>query len=65
VGLGIFFTPSILATFYAYYKGKGNLSDGFSRLLTEVPTFCLNQIPGAGHVIDTVLNCEIYADNYS
>lgn len=36
VGLGIFFTPSILATFYAYYKGKGNLSDGFSRLLTEV-----------------------------
>lgn len=36
VGLGIFFTPSILATIYAYYKGKGNLSDGFSRLLTEV-----------------------------
>lgn len=38
VGLGIFFTPSILATVYAYYKGKGNLSDGFSRLLTEVIT---------------------------
>lgn len=36
VGLGIFFTPSILATIYALYRGKGNLGNGFSRLLTEV-----------------------------
>ena len=36
IGLGIFFTPSVLATVYAYFKGKGNLSDGFSRMLTEV-----------------------------
>lgn len=36
IGLGVFFTPSILATIYAFYKGKGNLGDGFSRLLTEV-----------------------------
>lgn len=37
IGLGIFFTPSVLATIYAYFKGKGNLTDGFSRMLTEVP----------------------------
>ncbi len=36
VGLGIFFTPSILATIYAFYRGKGNVKDGYSRLLTEV-----------------------------
>jgi len=36
IGLGVFFTPSVIATIYAYFKGKGNLSDGFSRMLTEV-----------------------------
>ena len=36
VGLGIFFTPSIVAVIYAYFKGKGNVKDGLSRLLTEV-----------------------------
>lgn len=36
VGLGIFFTPSIIAIIYAYFKGKGNVKDGLSRLLTEV-----------------------------
>lgn len=29
-------SPSIVALVYAYIKGKGNLSDGLSRLLTEV-----------------------------
>ena len=36
VGLGVFFTPSIVAVIYAYFKGKGNVKDGLSRLLTEV-----------------------------
>lgn len=36
VGLGIFFTPSVVAVIYAYFKGKGNVKDGLSRLLTEV-----------------------------
>ena len=36
IGLGVFFTPSIVAVIYAYFKGKGNVKDGLSRLLTEV-----------------------------
>lgn len=36
IGIGIFFTPSIVAVIYAYFKGKGNVKDGLSRLLTEV-----------------------------
>ena len=36
IGVGIFFTPSIVAVIYAYFKGKGNIKDGLSRLLTEV-----------------------------
>ncbi|KAL3144182.1 hypothetical protein ABBQ32_003965 [Trebouxia sp. C0010 RCD-2024] len=36
IGVGIFFTPSIIAVIYAYFKGKGNVKDGLSRLLTEV-----------------------------
>ena len=36
IGAGIFFTPSIVAVIYAYFKGKGNVKDGLSRLLTEV-----------------------------
>ncbi len=36
VGLGVFFTPSIVAVIYAYFKGKGNVKDGLSRMLTEV-----------------------------
>lgn len=36
IGVGIFFTPSIVAVIYAYFKGKGNVKDGLSRLLTEV-----------------------------
>lgn len=36
VGLGLFFTPGLAALGYAYYRGKGNLKDGLSRLLTEV-----------------------------
>jgi cytochrome P450 len=31
-----FFTPGLLTLVYAFIKGKGNLSDGLSRLLTEV-----------------------------
>ena len=37
VGLGIFFTPSIVAVIYAYFKGKGNVKDGLSRMLTVRP----------------------------
>lgn len=36
IGVGIFITPSIVAVIYAYFKGKGNVKDGLSRLLTEV-----------------------------
>ena len=36
MGLGIFFSPSIAALGYAYWRGKGNLQDGLSHLLTEV-----------------------------
>ena len=32
----LFFTPGLLTLAYAFVKGKGNLSDGLSRLLTEV-----------------------------
>ena len=40
VGLGIFFSPSIAALVYAYWKGKGNLTDGLSRLLTDISQVC-------------------------
>ena len=36
VGLGAFLTPSIVAVIYAYFKGKGNVKDGLSRMLTDV-----------------------------
>lgn len=36
VGLGLFFSPSVAALGYAYWKGKGNLQDGLSHLLTAV-----------------------------
>lgn len=36
LGWGLFFTPGLAALGYAYVKGKGNLKDGLSRLLTEV-----------------------------
>ncbi|PRW39133.1 cytochrome P450 chloroplastic isoform C [Chlorella sorokiniana] len=36
VGLAIFFSPSVAALIYAYIRGKGNLSDGLSHLLTDV-----------------------------
>lgn len=32
----LFFTPGLLTLLYAFFKGKGNLSDGLSRVLTEV-----------------------------
>lgn len=35
-GLGLFLTPGALAMVYAFIKGKGNLKDGLSRVLTEV-----------------------------
>jgi hypothetical protein len=36
IGVALFFTPGLAALAYAYIKGKGNLKDGLSRLLTEV-----------------------------
>lgn len=35
-GVALFFAPSIAALIYAYFKGKGNIKDGLSRLLTAV-----------------------------
>lgn len=36
IGWAIFFAPGLSALVYAYIKGKGNLTDGLSRLLTDV-----------------------------
>ena len=36
VPLGLFLTPGLLILATGFVKGKGNLSDGLSRLLTEV-----------------------------
>jgi hypothetical protein len=36
LGAALFFTPGALALAYAFVKGRGNLRDGLSRLLTEV-----------------------------
>lgn len=36
VALGLFFTPGIAATIYALIRGRGNIGDGFSHLLTDV-----------------------------
>ncbi len=36
LSVGLFFTPGMLALAYAFVKGRGNLRDGLSRLLTEV-----------------------------
>jgi hypothetical protein len=35
LGVALFFAPSVIAVIYAYFKGKGNISDGLSRMLTE------------------------------
>ena len=34
--VGLFFTPGLAGLAYAYFKGKGNLPDGLSKLLDEV-----------------------------
>ena len=36
VGAGLFFAPGAAILTYAFFKGKGNLTDGLSKLLTEV-----------------------------
>ncbi|GLC58319.1 hypothetical protein PLESTB_001346100 [Pleodorina starrii] len=36
LAVGLFFAPGLAALVYAYIRGKGNLTDGLSRLLTEV-----------------------------
>ena len=36
LGVSLFFTPGLAGLAYAYYKGRGNLSDGLSKLLDEV-----------------------------
>lgn len=36
IGTGLFFTPGAAILGYALFKGKGNLKDGLSRLITEV-----------------------------
>jgi len=35
-GVALFFTPGLCALVYAYFKGKGNIKDGLSRLLTDL-----------------------------
>lgn len=34
IGVGLFFTPGMLALVYSVIKGKGNVKDGFSHLIT-------------------------------
>jgi hypothetical protein len=36
VGWGLFLTPGMLGLVYSFWRGKGNVKDGFSRLLTDV-----------------------------
>lgn len=36
LGTGLFFAPGAAILAYAFFKGKGNLTDGLSKLLTEV-----------------------------
>ncbi|KAF8062011.1 CYP97B2 [Scenedesmus sp. PABB004] len=36
LGVALFFAPSVVALIYAYFKGKGNVKDGLSRMLTEL-----------------------------
>lgn len=36
MGAGLFFAPGAAILTYAFFKGKGNLTDGLSKLLTEV-----------------------------
>mmetsp|Transcript_57569 Transcript_57569/g.182332 ORF Transcript_57569/g.182332 Transcript_57569/m.182332 type:complete len:219 (-) Transcript_57569:164-820(-) len=45
-GVALFLTPGALGALYALYLGKGNFSDGFSRLITEVSQGYFN--PNAG-----------------
>lgn len=35
LGVALFFTPGLLGIVYAFFKGKGNVRDGLSRMLTE------------------------------
>ena len=36
LGVGLFFTPGMLAVVYAFVTGKGNIKDGLSKMLTAV-----------------------------
>ncbi|KAG2495589.1 hypothetical protein HYH03_006189 [Edaphochlamys debaryana] len=36
LAVGLFFAPGLAALVYAYFRGKGNMTDGLSHLLTEV-----------------------------
>lgn len=36
LGWGLFLTPGMLGLAYSFVRGKGNVKDGFSRLLTDV-----------------------------
>ena len=36
IGVGLFFTPGMLAVLYAFVTGKGNIKDGLSKMLTAV-----------------------------
>eukprot|EP00879_Flechtneria_rotunda_P025817 GHRR01027464.1.p1 GENE.GHRR01027464.1~~GHRR01027464.1.p1 ORF type:complete len:328 (+),score=64.04 GHRR01027464.1:93-1076(+) len=36
LGVALFFAPSIIAVIYAYFRGKGNVTDGLSRMLTDL-----------------------------
>ena len=36
LGWGLFFTPGMVGLAYSFWRGKGNVKDGFSRLLTDV-----------------------------
>jgi len=36
LGWGLFLTPGMLGLAYSFVRGRGNVKDGFSRLLTDV-----------------------------
>ena len=49
-GWGLFFAPGAAVLAYALVRGKGNLRDGLSRLLTEVSQGYLNPNVGGANI---------------
>lgn len=60
-GIALFFAPGLAALAYAYIKGKGNLTDGLSRLLTDISQgyFQVSSLSSASSKADTWLSNKV------